>query len=452
MKVSVENIHKNKHSECQNCTVCTPPNKTPPDKAPPDKTPLWDVQTAHRHLSDMGFTNIKDSIIYEHEKNGNNSDVTETKETSADYSFLCASIDRCLWCYMELQAKLNDTILTPFPLYVSDRLDIYSHKTGISQKEIYLSFPRKTSDGRQSSLFANNAYTDIICKQLFVRTNATTKVSSPQYMCTFFGRNQLPELRAKNPDQSKDLSFTLEDYIFYEMVTGVSLCVESCAALSLVENPGIRNVCLEILKKNFSVLLTSHYLFGRIAFMRQFIMNASVQIEGTLKFQSQSDTVEREAQLDIAQKIWNSMIYDWQCRPMPVACCTQNMEDPPDRITGCRDTLLTMINCVKAPVNLSQYIQNPLYGPAAFCNPNHPGIIPFLSDLEYYNKGTNDTHIPERWKPFLQLCEATQVLRRSQNTNERERMKFLRKLFRSRPNKRKYTSKKNKNNSSTQTE
>lgn len=427
-------------SICQKCAVCTPP----------DRAPLYGVQTTHKYLSHMGFSNIKDTIIYDCEENNTSSDVTRFRETSADYSLLCTSIDRCLWDYMLLQAKISDTCLNPISLSLSDRLDVYSHKVGLSKREIYLPFPRKSVDGRLSSLFANNAYVDIICKQLFVRTDATTKVLSPQYICTFFAQTGLPEIQAKNPTQYSTLSlepFTLEDYVYYEMVTGVSLCVETSAALSLVDNPDIRNVCLEVLKKNFPVLLMSHYLFGRIAFMRQFVMNASSQIEGTVKYHSQSESLEHSTQIDIAQKIWNSMIYDWQCHPMQMDCCTLNIEEGPKYIVDCKDSLISMINRIKAPVNLALYIQNPIYGPVAFCNPKHPGITPFLRDLEHYNGSTGDTHTPEYWNPFLRLCEISRTFRLSQNNDEREHMKLHRKLYRSRPSKKKYSSTEEENTS-----
>ena len=91
------------------------------------------------------------------------------------------------------------------------------------------------------------------------------------------------------------------------------------------------------------------------------------------------------------------------------------------------------IQNLKAPIDLAEYMKNPIYGPVAFCNPRHEGVAALLNDLYAYN----DTPIkkmprrtPKQWHLFSELCQQSETLQKIRWNEQQSELRYRKKLLR----------------------
>lgn len=423
-------------SFCTSCSLCDPPyieakEDTVLDyiqdrsKYPTHSSQHSTAKSLLKQTSEL-FLDPSDSIQY------------IGKTTTPTCSNLANTIDRCLIAYFHLQYDLMKAEKIALPSHISQLIDLHFKKG--RQKLFVLPLPERAPSFRGTispwvyPSFAINAQMLILSQRLFLRQDASTVLSSPQHLCCFISHSTLSKLTQvynkyfpnKKPVKSsvvisefspyQNRPFVLEDYILFERITSCSLFVEITAALLSVDNVS-RDICLETLKdpRNLGIFVSCPCLFSRIAVARQFIFETADLINRHFK---SADTTDENCNLHmrcLAQKVLNFFVYLWARPSFDPACFS--IEDRPElqeEKTICRDDLFQKINDITAPVNLAAYMQNPVYGPVAFCNPKHTGITPLLEDIQFFNSIHRqtpqwDNQKPE-WHIFAQLYKTADQL------------------------------------------
>ena len=92
------------------------------------------------------------------------------------------------------------------------------------------------------------------------------------------------------------------------------------------------------------------------------------------------------------------------------------IKNPQKEITAlqnvCAKKLLEQINGITAPINFAAYVEAPIYGPIAFCNPKHRNVETLLNDVRYFNSAPQKPRQnPGRgWEIFSRLCKADEII------------------------------------------
>lgn len=400
LHVSVVRVKSSNHinDPCKECHVCVPPTRPfPPIE---EFIPLVSPPTSNR------YEDYSDAIYYRL-PNG------QQQITLADYRLLCSGFDRCLLNYFFLQQECSSKNKKNIPPSLMPQISYQLKSSQQQRKVFYYSLPEGSLRNRYYLDFAYSAKLDLLCRQLFLSKNATKKASTPQYACTFFSMDFF-KLESENYYDLKIPDFKLEDYILFERNTAISFLVEACAVLTSIRNPQIQLACTNVLKKNLNFFLESPFLLSRISLMRQFVIEAAFTIDWKKKHgfydymrdlpSSEDITAHMEAH---AQNVLDNLPKVCATILDPSSLCDADFKSK----KNCRNNLFCMLKNVSAPIDLVSYVESPIYGPVAFCNPRHEGVKTLLDDIAIYNSiafKKFPKKIPKRWSAFVDLFQSVQ--------------------------------------------
>lgn len=166
-------------------------------------------------------------------------------------------------------------------------LSYYSNLSVVSSKEKVLPLvlykwidkqKKSTKDHRRSTLyvmpygqkgcyfyetdFALAAKAELLCRAMNTRKDATAVRASPSYIGRFFALSANRE-EAPDPESDRDLTFKVEDYVYFELWTCYSFLIEAAAMLTIIPDEEIQSLCKEQLKDNWDVFIPK--LFAQLS-------------------------------------------------------------------------------------------------------------------------------------------------------------------------------------------
>ncbi len=299
--------------------------------------------------------------------------------------------------------------------------------------------PRYAGDLQAYQLpeFALNAAQDILCKTLFLRPNATEQLSSLQLHGHFISEKSLENKQCFVVQSADAAHFDLEDYFYYEYFTGVNLSLEITAALMEISDASPEIFDAEYIwdnvKENIKSLVQSPMLLSRNAVARYYILEiqnefrdkqqrlpVGTEINGCKKYKPLLDSAINRAikQVDIeAAKLFipcktesfHTLNRDKNLRERSPFESRQGSNEPvadvgdvykPSPICNYisqdalawenaseyfKANLMTILD----PVNPSEFLKNPRYGPFVFCNIKHAGVKDILDMIDVNAKEFN---------------------------------------------------------------
>jgi hypothetical protein len=172
-------------------------------------------------------------------------------------------------------------------------------------------------------------------------------------------------------------NFTLIDYIYHEMYTGISLSIEITAVLLEFEDEILAEEALKAFQKHaLKDIVFSPMLFTRICAARHFFQQILME-----KMVDQYGWTSLEKSVQDEERQWKQRV-NRACAHIgsaykPVLCYVQDLE-----IDEALMHLTMLITKMKQPVDLFGYVNNPEHGLAVFCNPNHKNAKFFLDELK----------------------------------------------------------------------
>lgn len=170
--------------------------------------------------------------------------------------------------------------------------------------------------------------------------------------------------------------FTLADYIFHEMNTGISLSIEITALLLEFEDQELMEKALQAFQKDaLKDIVASPMLFSRICaarnFFQQILMEMAVdQYEWTLQKKT-----NQEEEIQWTQRVNRARAHVLSLHK-PVLSGLYDAETDKSL-----EHLTELIKKMKKPVDLLGYTEKPEYGLAIFCNQAHKNVKFFVDEL-----------------------------------------------------------------------
>ena len=376
---------------------------------------------------------------------------------------LTYAVDRRLLTYYYLQSDCLKSKYSPIPPAILHFVDIQFRKSRVNKKPLVFPLPElmhlKTSENNQRAVptFAYHAQMLLLSQRLFLRRDASSALSSPEHLCCFisyatqkalleyekqmsgqttlhFTEKEKVKYVAEQSGILQNEKFSLEDYILFERATACSFFVEVAGALSVI-SVDARIACLKVLltPENFAFFLDSPFLFSRIALARQFVFEADHIIQRQFCKSTLKGHELINAQIVVAQKLLNVLRSTFANETFIPDCFektivkkgdSKNTKCAPvvvdsERKSRCRDKAYANIRAITEPINLCVYAENPIYGPIAFCNPNHKDILSMLQDIATYNvfvskpkqkKQRPPTSNSFGWTLFSELSSAAETL------------------------------------------
>lgn len=303
-------------------------------------------------------------------------------------------------------------------------------------KQLRIIFPKRTSpDNIANHPFfipghAPAAMLNAMYRWLWSPANSKSKMTSLFYDGLIFcPKKEDPEVPSPIP------SFTLMDYIEHELFTGISLSIEISAILLEISDSELRQKALDAFTDNaLAHIVRSDRLFFRIAasrnYFQQIILESntlSYKWNGYQKKELTSSTLWKEV-IERAQKhippLYNNTITIVKPSQSESASDVLSLErdikfgalsdSQKDKEISIQDKLYhleTLIQEMKKPVDLMDYVRHPIHGLAIFCNPKHPNVNHYLQLLE------EESHYPttsisrcrtEGHKLFMKVHEKVQ--------------------------------------------
>lgn len=236
---------------------------------------------------------------------------------------------------------------------------------------------------------------------LWFPSNAKSKMTSIYYDGLIF-RPQMEDPGMLFPIPS----FTLMDYIEHELYTGISLSIEISAILLEISNSKLRKKALDAFAaKALAHIVRSDRLFFRIAaarnFFQQIILESSAlsyKWNGYQQNKLFSSTLWEEviehAQKHIPPLYYNAItivkppqsestsdVLSFEC-DIKLGGLSDAQKNYNISIQDKLNHLEALIQKMKKPVDLVDYVRHPMHGLAIFCNPNHPNVNQYLQLLE----------------------------------------------------------------------
>jgi len=281
------------------------------------------------------------------------------------YAKFPSEIDAKIKATMSRSIKDRKKIFVPFNGAVSSK-EIKRLPDSLSRdkKLAGISASKATSDTYEIPCFVQTAYLNLLYKDIATKADANIQKLSPYF-------NGLPFRSCE-----VDLHFELEDYIYHEWLTGISLSIEITAILLRFEDIQLRDIafndfCEEVLPK----VALSPYIYTRIAVARHYFLQVLLDAN-RLKYVWNSNGIngleeKTKEQFFVLPRLHAGIIsLEYET---PNICDGEQEE--------VKTHLLKLLSEVVVPVNLSTYINSPLYGLAVFCHPLHENVNFFLKKL-----------------------------------------------------------------------
>lgn len=212
-------------------------------------------------------------------------------------------------------------------------------------------------------------YINSLCRSLCTPTNATKKKLSLAYDGQKFGKTEFIP------------NFTLVDYYWHEAITGISLSIEITAILLEVYN----NLPIEDLwktafgefcEKALPIIVRSRMFFTRNTVARSFFQQ--IYMEQTI-YSYEWEGKERYSWKN--HSYWESVIERALIPCGFLKSYPYEPDIPVSELESSVSHLWELIKKVETPICFAEYIDNPTYGLAIFCNPKHKYVLPFLNEL-----------------------------------------------------------------------
>ena len=274
-------------------------------------------------------------------------------------------------------------------------------------------FPyERESDGRPVIKgFAPYAQEDILRKVYFLRKDAKSKASSPYLHGGFLCDEALDKSYSGHlfaDMASEEYShFRLEDYYYYEKSTGVNLALEIAANLEKIKDGDFaEHVLKEAVEPRLELLVQSPSLLSRIALAKNLIKGVCI---GVLYDQRGDITLDSAYQMSFAglreeqkKELQTSIDYacsrwDWYADGLLRTKSSIHLTESATGIAAlgertfeydntfeklacpyikfnevsvdkAKSTLQKQLFRITQPINLCEYMKNPIYGPLAFCD------------------------------------------------------------------------------------
>lgn len=236
--------------------------------------------------------------------------------------------------------------------------------------------------------FLKPLYINRLFRSLWTAADADKQKKSPFYDGLLFCYQEAPNFIPK---------YNVEDYIAHEWLTGISLSIEITSLLLEYgkENINLReNALTEFCKHALPSVVQSPAIFARNAaarnFFRQILVESMVQ-----RFRWSAVSEKKKNDNIWSDGEWKDLIYraNLHVAGLPVEIDSYAKEDEWNiDVDESLSWLLLLLGKVDLPVNIPDYVENPVYGLAAFCHPNHENV-PFFLNLLSERKGEDTTRI-----------------------------------------------------------
>lgn len=290
--------------------------------------------------------------------------------------------DTYLFHYYQVARQRDED--ADFKLFLEDKLygayDNYIANSDNSKKRFYvdMDYFKLVTEGSEQSYFKTPKFTvatylNILFRTLFCRANSYNQQKTVYYDGLLV-RNT--EARALLP------KFSIEDYIEHEYQTGISMSIEITAVLLEFQDKGLALKALDVFADNLLPrIVKSPLIFTRNAVARSFFQQVLMELEIQRYRWS-----ENEVSPQFSDSEWNAVI---ERAMMHGSVLTAPIYTIPIHKSQQQETLehlKGLLSALKKPVNIVEYVENPIYGLAAFCVPKHPNVDYFLKKLKKASK------------------------------------------------------------------
>ncbi len=216
--------------------------------------------------------------------------------------------------------------------------------------------------------FTSAAYLNILFRTLFCRSNSYKQQNTFYY----------DGLLVRNAEARELLSrFSIEDYIEHEYQTAISLSIEITAVLLEFPEKELALKALDVFAdKLLPRTVESPLIFTRNAAARSFFQQILMEL-GIQRYR----WYDKEAPLHFSDSEWKEMIERAMMHYNVLAPPIYTIPVPKEQQQETLAHLKELLAMLKKPVNIVEYVDNPIYGLAAFCVPEHPNVSFFLKKL-----------------------------------------------------------------------
>ena len=218
-------------------------------------------------------------------------------------------------------------------------------------------------------------YLNQCCRDFSTKANATALKSSLYYDGLVF--------RSEEDYGVVDFipPFQLEDYIYHEYLTGLSLSIEITAVLLEIEDVSLRNKAFDAFcDKALKEIVRSHLIYTRNTVARHFFQQI-IWERTSLRYRWKG----YKYVAGIPEDQWDGVVERALVHLNTLRCSVDFTDVPYDAIDDSMAHIYSLLSIVKIPVNIPEYVKCPQYGLAAFCHINHNHVRPFLEELGVYS-------------------------------------------------------------------
>ncbi|MCF2665013.1 hypothetical protein JQM66_10645 [Oscillibacter valericigenes] len=329
--------------------------------------------------------------------------------------FLESTIDSYLLRYYLANAELYETpaYMESLPSTIQGSLENYFKLPVKKRRPLVDPLPIRLHGEFCYSEFAIAAKEDLLCKALYMYKNASAQSAALNYMGTFFSgsifSNQHNYCSEKYPSSLP--VFKLEDYVFYELHTRISFVIEACSALLEIQDMENYEICKSALISSLHEILCVPSILSGIFVMRQCILESIWSLEYTPYSSSIVKDIHKKPEMPTKRQVVNSafshVLHSWSKGSLLYSDpCNVSME----KLNLCQSNALELLSATKSPINVMEYVENPCYGPVAFCNPSHRGVKRYLDDLELLNSCSSNNKWRSKGKHWLLFQEIYQAV------------------------------------------
>lgn len=235
------------------------------------------------------------------------------------------TMDAILAEYMYLIAHNTENQVVQLPDLIREARHKYIKQRKQGRKSLRIPIEQFKFLGKSNSAnicclmprYTGIARLNLLCHDLCTDPRATEEKSGIHYNGLKFGLDHKKTNDTKQADRITNLShslgdflpaYTLSDYIFHELMTGLSLSIEITAALMELE-PEIRELALDaFFDKALEIVAKSKYIYTRIAAARSFFYQIHLEwLKRSYSWSSEKETItEDETKQWASPGVWAS--------------------------------------------------------------------------------------------------------------------------------------------------
>ena len=302
------------------------------------------------------------------------------------------TLDRYIHQYYLLAQKRDATqqVAIELPLDIDEKYKRNRTRTKETSKELpveqaYLSLITEGFHAKDKSAqsttprFTHATYLNMLYRHLWINKGAKKKLS-----LYFDG------VAFRDPVFNEIIpTFSIEDYIEHEYLTGISLSIEISAILmeftdETLMMAAFNSFCCEALPD----IIRSPMIFTRNTVARQFFQQILFETSIQKYRWKEHSKIRASHATDPA---WHRLVQRAKIHSQVLRTYQQPLEIVDSQIDLALTHIENLLSVVEIPVNLPEYANNPTYGLAPFCHPKHNNVKVFLKKLSAFSNPDTDT-------------------------------------------------------------